>query len=132
MWAVAKYDLGLSYKEFGEITPGMFHALCERKRIRYKYERLAHAITASAVYNVNRTKDAAVIQPMDFVTERTREQEELEAIKKIIKTAIAAAPSGTARETLLKMKANVIRSLNARGRTDSKEVFEECWPSLKE
>ena len=110
----------------------MFHALCERKRIRYKYERLAHAITASAVYNVNRTKDAAVIQPMDFVTERTREQEELEAIKKIIKTAIAAAPSGTSRETLLKMKANVIRSLNARGRTDSKEVFEECWPSLKE
>jgi hypothetical protein len=110
----------------------MFHALCERKRIRYKYERLAHAITASAVYNVNRAKDSPVIQPMDFVVEKTREQEELEEIKKIIKTAISAAPSGTSREQLLKMKANVIKSLNARGRTDSEKVFDSCWPSLRE
>jgi hypothetical protein len=132
LWAVARYDLGLSYEEFGEITPGMFHALCERKRIRYKYERLAHAITASAVYNVNRKQDSPVIQPMDFIVEKTREQEELEEIKKVIKTAITAAPAGTSREVLLKMKANVIKSLNARGRTDSEKVFDSCWPSLKE
>ncbi len=110
----------------------MFHALCQRKRIRYKYERLAHAMTASAVYNVHRTKDSPIIAPIDFVTEQTPEQAELAEIKKIIKTAVAAAPNGTTRETLLKTKKNVIASLNARGRTDSKKIFDECWPSLKE
>ena len=111
----------------------MFHALCERKRIRYKYERLAHAITAAAVYNTHRTKgDAPIINPIDFVTEQTHEQAELAEIKRIIKTAITAAPNGTTRETLLKTKKNVIASLNARGRTDSEKIFDECWPSLKE
>jgi hypothetical protein len=124
--------LGLSWTEFEEITPGMFHALCQRKRIRYKYERLAHAMTASAVYNVNRAKDSPVIHPMDFVVEKTREQEELDEIKKVIRTAIAAVPKGTTREMLLKTKANVIKSLNARGRTDSEKIFNECWPTLKE
>jgi hypothetical protein len=110
----------------------MFHALCQRKRIRYKYERLAHAMTASAVYNVNRSKDSPVLQPSDFVVERTRDQEELEAIKKIIRTAIAAVPVGTPREALLKTKEKVIKSLNDRGRKDSEQVFDSCWPSLKE
>jgi len=26
----------------------------------------------------------------------------------------------------------VIKSLNARGRTDSEKVFDSCWPSLRE
>lgn len=28
MWAIARYDLGLSFEEFEELTPGMFQALC--------------------------------------------------------------------------------------------------------
>lgn len=122
----------MSWEDFEDCTPLMFHALCQRKRIRYKYERLAHAITASAVYNVHRTQDSPIIAPIDFVTEQTPEQAELAEIKKVIKTAIFAAPSGTSREMLLKTKKNVIASLNARGRTDSEKIFDECWPSLKE
>jgi hypothetical protein len=122
----------MNWEEFEECTPAMFRALCQRKRIRYRYERLAHAITAAAVYNVNRTKDTPVFQPVDFVVGKTRAQEELEEIKKIIRTAISAVPATATREMLLKTKANIIKSLNDRGRTDSEKVFDECWPSLRE
>ena len=68
LWAVARYDLGLSDDEFGELTPAMFQALCNRRNVRIKYERFANAQTAAAVYNVNRVKaDDPIISAMDFV-----------------------------------------------------------------
>ena len=110
----------------------MFNALCKRKRIRYKYERLAHALTASAVYNCNRaSKDSPIIQPFDFVRETDVATEETMAIKAIIRKAIAEAAVDTPRATLLKIREKVIKSVNQRGRTDGEKLFNDVWPTLK-
>ena len=132
MWSIARYDLGLSFEEFEDCTPAMFNALCRRKRIRYKYERLAHALTASAVYNCNRaSKDSPIIQPFDFVREVDKAEEERLAIMAIIRKAIGEAAAKASREKLLRIRANVIASLGMRGRTDGEKLFDECWPTLK-
>jgi len=129
---VARYDLGLSFDEFSDCTPAMFNALCRRKRIRYKYERLAHALTASAVYNCNRaSKDSPVIQPFDFVREVDKAEEERMAIVAIIRKAIGEAAAKAPREKLLRIRMNVIASLAKRGRTDGEAIFNEVWPTLK-
>ncbi len=110
----------------------MFNALCKRKRIRYKYERLAHALTASAVYNCNRaSNDSPIIQPFDFVRETDAAQEEVMAIKAVIRKAIAQVPADTPRATLLKTRARVINSINMRGRTDGEKIFDNVWPNLR-
>ena len=110
----------------------MFNALCQRKRIRYKYERLAHALTASAVYNCNRaSKDSPIIQPFDFIRETDAAQEEVNVIKALIRKAIGEAAVNTPRAELLRVRMNVITSLTKRGRTDSAQIFDSVWPTLK-
>jgi hypothetical protein len=132
LWAIARYDLGLSFEEFEECTPTMFNALCKRKRIRYKYERLAHALTASAVYNCNRaSKDSPIIQPFDFIREVDAAQEEVLLIKSLIKKAIGEAAVKTPRAKLLRIRMNVIASLAKRGRTDGEALFNSVWPTLR-
>ncbi len=74
LWSIARYDLGLGWEEFELLTPAMFQALCKRRNIRIRYERYAHAMTASAVYNVNRAnRDDRLLMPMDFVRVETPE-----------------------------------------------------------
>ncbi len=131
LWAIARFDLGLSWEEFEECTPAMFNALCKRKRIRYKYERLAHALTASAVYNCNRaSKDSPIIQPFDFIRETDAAQEEVNVIKALIRKAIGDAPA-MPREKLLRIRMNVLANLAKRGRTDGEQIFDSVWPTLK-
>jgi len=131
LWAIADYDLHKSLEEFEELTPGMFYALCKRKTIRFKYERLAHAITASAIYNVNRANsDSPLVQPLDFVREVNPEEEQTREIKQLIKQAVGQAPEGTTYEKFQEIRSRTIASLTTQGRSDAEELFNECWPSL--
>jgi hypothetical protein len=132
-WAIAKYDLGLSLDEFWDCTPGVFQALCKRRNIRIKYERYAHAITASAVYNVNRhSADDPVISAFDFIRDEQSavKQEKLRQAKQYIKQAIGNLPMTTSREKLLETRLKVIEDLRASGHADAEQLFTECWPSL--
>ena len=112
----------------------MFNALCKRRNIRFKYEKLAHGITASAVYNVNRaTPESPMISAFDFVRSEEASERRAERLRiiGIIKQTIGAMPSSTPREKFLKVRANIIAELKALGRDDAEAIFDECWPSLK-
>jgi hypothetical protein len=109
----------------------MFTALCKRRNIHFKYERYANAITASAVYNCNRSSaDAQILTAYDFVKEDSPEREQTEKIKRLIKEVVGHMPADTTRERLLEVKGRSIASLNEQGRTDAAELWQECWPNL--
>lgn len=134
MWAIARYDLRLSWEEFEEITPKMFWALCKRRNIRLKYERYAHAMTTAAVYNTLRSKaDDPVVRPFDFVMddEQTASREQRKKFWRYAQQAIAKLPMNTPRETLLEKRRLAIADLRASGCKEPETFFDEVWPHLK-
>jgi hypothetical protein len=132
LWAIARYDLSLSWQEFEDLTPAMFQALCIRRNIRIKYDRFANAQTAAAVYNVNRgSEDAPIVTAFDFVRDVNPEREQEKRIKHLIRTVIGQLPTGTPREKMLDIRTRTIASLLRQGREDAEELFDSCWPSLK-
>jgi hypothetical protein len=111
----------------------MFTALCKRRNVRLKHDRFANALTASAVYNVNRTTaDSPVLTAFDFVRETANEAEEqTKAIKGTIRQIVGNMPSNLPREKFQAIRARTIESLTAQGRTDAESLFDEVWPGLK-
>jgi hypothetical protein len=133
LWSIARYDLGLSLSEFAELTPSMFAALCKRRNIRLKHERFANALTAAAVYNVNRSKaEDPMTTAFDFVRDEKANKalSETRLLKKQIKDAVGHMPSSTPRNRFLKMRVAYVAELKKLGRTDAEELWAECWPSL--
>jgi hypothetical protein len=133
LWAVARYDLSLSWEEFSDLTPSMFNALCVRRNLKFKYDRFANALTASAVYNVNRTtNESPFITAFDFVRDekQTAVKEERNKIIGTIKQVVGMMPSDTPREKFLAVRERVVNSLKSQGRVDAEELWAECWPSL--
>lgn len=132
LWAIARYDLGLSLAEFEDLTPAMFQALCKRRNLRFKMDRYANGLTAAAIYNVNRgSSDTPIIEPMDFVREPDPFREQTNAIRKTIKQVVGQLPVGTKPEQIAEIRTRVISSLLRQGRKDAEQLFDECWPSLK-
>lgn len=133
LWAVARYDLGLSWPEFEDLTPGMFWELCKRRDMARKHERFANALTASAVYNSRRTsEEQPIITAYDFIRdpESSRKREEIETLKRQIREQVTMLPVSTPRAHFMAMRERIIATLEAQGRTDAKELWAECWPSL--
>jgi hypothetical protein len=131
---MARHDFGLSDEEFGELTPGEFRALCKRRNVRIRYERYAHALTASAVYNVNRhSADDPIISAFDFVRdeEASEKREHLLKAKRFVKKVIGGMPIMTPMEKLLEKRLAVIADLKASGYKDGEAIFDECFPHLK-
>jgi len=131
---MARYDFGLSEKDFWEITPKMFLALGKRRVIGQRYERYAHALTASAVYNTSRTKqDDPMVEPFDFVM--TDEQSDAKARKArftvFVKKAIGSMPMSTSMEKLLEVRSKVIKDLGVAGCEEPEKFFDSIWPHLK-
>ena len=80
-YAIARYDLGLSMEEFGEMVPSMFFELRKRRVVYIRHIRYASAMSAAMVYNVNRPEDAEPLTAFDFVrieTEEWRAKKQLE------------------------------------------------------
>lgn len=114
------------------MTPAGFRALCKRRNIKFKMDRYAAAIPASAIYNVSRAStDAPLIEPMDFVREPDPYRENTLEIKRLMKQVIGQLPAGTTAEKLQEIRTRTIASLSSQGRTDAEQLFDECWPSLK-
>ena len=133
LWAVATYDLRLSLEQFEEITPTQFNALCKRRNARLRHDRFASAITASAVYNVNRSSaDAPLVEPIDFICPKPEADEQTQQIKKLFKEVIAALPQSTPAAKYKEIRDRSIADLEAQGRMDARELFNECWPTLKD
>ena len=112
----------------------MFAALCKRRNVAIKYDRFANALTAAAVYNVNRsTDDSPIITAFDFIrdADSAHQREELERIKSAIRQSIGIHPAGTPREKFLEIRQRTIDLLKSQGRQDAEALFDECWPSLK-
>lgn len=121
-------------EEFEEMTPGTFQALCKRRNVRIKYERYAHAITASAVYNTNRgSVDDPVIHAFDFIRDddSVAQRAKLQEAKKYIKQVIGNMPMTTTRATYLEKRAAMINDLKTAGHDSAEQLFDECWPTLK-
>ena len=134
LWSIARYDLGLSWKEFDEITPSMFQGLCKRRNIRFKYERFAHAQTTAAIYNVNRaSSDSRMVTAFDFVrSDKSSEAKaETEAIKNNIRTCITSLPINTSKEKFQEVRTRTIDDLTAHGRLDAESLFDSVFPNLK-
>lgn len=133
---MARYDFGLTWEEFADLTPKMFQALCKRRNISIKYDRYANAITASAVYNTSRAKaEDPVIHPFDFVMdeEQAEQKERNRQYRQYInKTIGAAVKAGASREKLIEIRAKAIKDLEKAGRMNAEELFDTLWPSLKE
>jgi hypothetical protein len=132
---MARYDLGLSWEEFEELTPGMFQALCKRRNIRIKYERYAHAQTAAAVYNTARTKaDDPTVHPFDFVRdeESQRKKEELGKFRAFAQRAIGVLPIGTVQEKILEVRLKAVKDLEVAGCKDAEGLMDSVWPHLKQ
>ena len=109
----------------------MFKALCTRRNIRFKYDRYLHAGTQAAIYNVNRaSSDSPVLSAWDFIREPDPEREQTQAIKATIRQTVGQMPSNVTRDKLLEVRARVIASLTAQGRTDAEELWCECWPTI--
>lgn len=131
---MARYDLGISsWDELADLTPSMFRALCLRRNVRLKHERLAAAEVAAAVYNVNRnSKEDRLLTGWDFV--RDGEQAEKYAAwmdaKQYVRKVLANVPYDAPRSLLMKIRGEAISELTRRGRTDAAELWAEAWPSV--
>jgi len=133
LWAWAKYDFGLTWEEFEELTPLMFLALCKRRNVAIRYERYANAQTAAAVYNVNRhSADDPIVRPFDFVMtdEQAFERDQLLTIKQFFRSSISHVPRDCPRSKFLEVRANCIRKLTQQGRMDAEQIFDSMYPSL--
>lgn len=78
MWAIARFDLGLSDKEFGAITPAMLDALLRRKQAREQQEFLRTGIVAAAIINFSMSPPKEPVSARDFVPDFDGTKEEKE------------------------------------------------------
>jgi len=107
----------------------MFQALCKRRNVRIKYERFAGALSAAAIYNVNRGEDYPIITAMDFVRD-DEQQQELERKRSMRRVLNQLGMTRGDRKKLLKLRAKMIADLKARGNHDAEEMCRAVWPSL--
>ena len=112
----------------------MFLALCKRRNVHIRYQRFANAMTASAVYNVNRSSaEDPVIRPFDFVMdeEQSERRERQMYVRRVVRDSVRSVNMGASREKYLQVRKTVIEKLNAAGYPEAEQVFDEMWPHLK-
>ncbi len=78
IWAVARFDLGLSTTEFGELSPALFESLVERKRQADREEYLRAGIIASSIINSSMGAPEKAISPWDFVPGEKEQKETMD------------------------------------------------------
>jgi hypothetical protein len=133
MWAMAKYDFGLSWEEFCDCTPRIFWALFNRYHVSVRHLRYANALTASAVYNTSRTKkDDPVIEAFEFVAtseeteKRTNRKRYIEYVNKSL-SMWATSPEKFAEKRPL-----VIADLEFSGCDYAEQLVDRMFPQFKD
>jgi hypothetical protein len=66
-WSAARFHLGLTDREFGELTPRQFALLMDRHREKVDLDKTLAGIVASAVANFGYCRPKEALQPADFV-----------------------------------------------------------------
>lgn len=131
---MARYDFGLSWREFAECTPRMFQALAKRRNVRLRYERFAGAQAAAAVYNVNRGKASdPTVSAYDFVMdeEESARRERGATFRRYALKAIGQLPVNTPREKVLEVRRRAIADLERAGCADAEAFVDSIFPHLK-
>jgi hypothetical protein len=84
MWAIAKYDLGLSDAEFWDELPHwMFQELLNRLNQEKRHVLIGHGVVASTLANINRGKGTRPFTPADFIPGEPRVQHQQSAEEQI-------------------------------------------------
>jgi hypothetical protein len=124
----------LTDEEFADLTQGQFQELAKRRNIGIRYDRYANALTASAVYNVNRSsEESPILTAFDFIRDEQQaaKLEKLREAKRFVKTAIGQMPMTTPRAKFLEIRCKAITDLTASGYSNAENIFDSVWPSLK-
>src|ERR1035441_4743655 len=68
MWGIARFDLGISRREFRRLTPRQFSALHDRWREKERREDLRAGVqcAVSANFSMGKDPDRRALEPSDF------------------------------------------------------------------
>ena len=67
LWAIGRYDLGLTDDEFGVLTPGLLEALLDRKQAESKQDYFRTGLISAAVINTSMAAPKRPVSALDFV-----------------------------------------------------------------
>jgi hypothetical protein len=82
LWAIARYDLGLSSREFWELSWDQFEALLARYKLSLERSDYHAALICAVLANIHRSKDSKVFRPQDFMPGKTQTPDDmLEKVK---------------------------------------------------
>lgn len=81
LWAIARFDLKLTTKEFGRLTPKLFDLLLKRKEVADKQEWRRAGVIAAAVVNFSMCHPEKMVSPEDFVPGKKEPKEEFDLQK---------------------------------------------------
>ena len=99
LWALARYDLGLSDEEFGDLTYAMFEALLERHKADERRKFIRAGIIATQVVNFSMCAPDEKAKIMDFVPE---EKEEVNLLKLTPEEQAARIMSSASKKTIVR------------------------------
>lgn len=86
MWAIGRYDLGLTDNEFWGLTLLQFNKLCERHKEKRSADLFNSALICSVIANVNRQKGKP-FTPQDFMPkEKKRNVMKMEDMLEVLKS----------------------------------------------
>lgn len=127
MWVFARYWFGLTLEEFGDLTLPEFWDLWEMRALEFKRSAFLQGITASAVYNVQRTDPKQpVLTPFDFSSSRSAEETQRDEIVLMLKQTTAPLRVDHP-ERIPEAREKCLRDLKARGLADAEGIVAEVF-----
>jgi hypothetical protein len=128
LWAVARYDFGLTNEQFGELTPAMFVALLERRWQEFRRGMYGQAVVAAQNYNLHRPEDAAMLSAMDFIPGSVNtDDEKQEEVRRNVMAWHSMHPDATS-EQIAALRTRVIAGLVKQGYEEAKAT--EMYDSI--
>ena len=132
MWAIARYDFGLTQEEFGRLTPGMFKALLSRKQARFREQLYLAGITASMVWNMTPKKSDKALSPWDFVPDPEAETRRDELKRNVSAFFGMIVESGANKVFDVEgVRKKIVDKLKGKGHDDVEEVVDEVFVAWK-
>lgn len=89
MWAVGRYDLGLTEEEFWGLTPRQYVALLERHEEAMEWEDYRMGVIASTIVNMLKAKGGKTFKPEDFMPTKRRKKQTPEEMLAVVKNYMA-------------------------------------------
>lgn len=122
MWAVSRYDYGLTDEEFGCLQLPQFWMLWDRHLESFKRLCYGAGLVAAAIYNCNRTESTQrLFSPIDFIPQTLAETEKEELIEMLRKWA-SQIPSKSRSKARSEWKTRLVNM----GRQDADEILEKA------